>query len=546
MTRKGSIMLWDQGTGAFSVSARPAFVTLGLFGLVLLLRTTAAIGDDSPEMRTWTSTAGTPARAALLDVEARQARLKFADGTEKLVPIDQLSADDQEYIGQWLERRANKPPQIWKRFRNRSTGQQFDGMILERVNVKGQRKLFVRDKTGLTAWLWEALFEISDVPVGTSAESPVEQTTPPPPVPPGSGEIKIALTPAAPPAQTVLVTGSGTTPDEADKNALSAAIERVVGVLVDAESLVKNDEVVRDQVLTFSRGYINEYQEIRRWEENGLHYATIAANVSVTKLGEKLKQVPGIATKVIDGGLLKNLLEIDRQNEELAREVFRRAVAGFKPDKLLTLTMLDKLPVVKDTGAKVTLTVDYRLSSNLDAWKTLHADLKTVLDAIAFTHAQYTCTTKPQRFPGRDLRYSIDWDSTTPLVPKSDGQVRVYLCRDCTEDCNTTSWDGYLAYPSFQQEMASVAAGHARYRLRFQLVDSENRAIAELDRGLGNALVVSWSPSNRFGVSSIGPLPYAANTFRTSRVASVTFTITPEQLARVDTCRGSIQIVENP
>jgi len=538
-------MLCDPCTVAYPVSVRPTFVTLGLFGLVLLLRTSVAIGDDSPEMRTWTSTAGTPARAALLDVEGQQARLKLADGTEKLVPIDQLSAEDQEYIGQWLERRANKPPQTWRRFRNRSTGQQFDGMILERVNVKGQRKLFVKDRTGLTAWLWEAMFEISDVPVGTSVESPVEQTIKPRPMPPGGGGIKIALTPAAPPAQSVFVTGSGTTPDEANKNALSAAIERVVGVLVDAESLVKNDEIVRDQVLTFSRGYINEYREIRRWEENGLHYVTIAANVSVTKLGEKLKQVPGIATKVIDGGLLKNLLEIDRQNEELARELFRRAVAGFKPDRLLTLTMLDKPPVVKDAGAKVALTVDYQLSSNLDAWKTLYADLKTVFDAIAFKHALYTCTTTPQRFPGRDLRYSIKWDSTTPLVPKSDGQVFVYLCRDCTEDCNTTYWDGYLAYPSFQQEVASVAAGHARYRLRFQLVDSENRAIVELDTRLGNALVVSRSSSNRFGVSSIGPLPYAANTFRTSRTDSVTFTITPEQLARVDTCHGSIQIVED-
>ncbi len=102
-------------------------------------------------------------------------------------------------------------------------------------------------------------------------------------MPSEGGGIKLALTPAAPPTQSVLVTGSGTTPDEANKHALSAAMERVVGVLVDA---------------------------------------------------------------------------------------------------------------------------------------------------IAFKHALYTCTTRPQRFSGRDLRYSINWDSTTPLVPKSEGQARVYLCRD--------------------------------------------------------------------------------------------------------------------
>ena len=50
------------------------------------------------------------------------------------------------------------------------------------------------------------------------------------------------------------VTGVGTDPDKAVQNAFSQAIEQVVGVLVDADTVVKNDQLIRDEVLTYSRG----------------------------------------------------------------------------------------------------------------------------------------------------------------------------------------------------------------------------------------------------------------------------------------------------
>ena len=67
---------------------------------------------------------------------------------------------------------------------------------------------------------------------------------------------------AQPQVMDVVATGVGADPEQAKQNAFSAAIEQVVGVLVDAETIVKNDEVVRDEVLTFSRGYVNEFKEI--------------------------------------------------------------------------------------------------------------------------------------------------------------------------------------------------------------------------------------------------------------------------------------------
>ena len=48
----------------------------------------------------------------------------------------------------------------------------------------------------------------------------------------------------------------GTTKEEALKDAFRAAVRQVVGEVVDGETLVKNEELVKDQVLTYSDGFI--------------------------------------------------------------------------------------------------------------------------------------------------------------------------------------------------------------------------------------------------------------------------------------------------
>ena len=55
---------------------------------------------------------------------------------------------------------------------------------------------------------------------------------------------------------TVLATGYGVDPDAAKKAAGRAAIEQVVGQLVDAETLVENDELVKDCILTHSAAFL--------------------------------------------------------------------------------------------------------------------------------------------------------------------------------------------------------------------------------------------------------------------------------------------------
>ena len=69
-------------------------------------------------------------------------------------------------------------------------------------------------------------------------------------------------------AKTVTVTGTGLTPTEAENDALRAAVENTLGVLVDSQTLVQNSMLINDQIYTQSRGFVNDYHVLSRDQPN--------------------------------------------------------------------------------------------------------------------------------------------------------------------------------------------------------------------------------------------------------------------------------------
>ena len=53
--------------------------------------------------------------------------------------------------------------------------------------------------------------------------------------------------------------GSGKDRDEALKDAFREAVRKVVGAYVEEETVVKNDQVIKDQVLTYSGGCVKTH-----------------------------------------------------------------------------------------------------------------------------------------------------------------------------------------------------------------------------------------------------------------------------------------------
>ena len=103
-------------------------------------------------------------------------------------------------------------------------------------------------------------------------------------------------------AQKVTLVGMGATASDAESDALRNAVETSIGVLVDSETMVKNFQVVKDEIYTKSRGFITNYTVTEKREsESGIWQVTINADVDTepnSKLMNELTRLGIIDTKL--------------------------------------------------------------------------------------------------------------------------------------------------------------------------------------------------------------------------------------------------------
>ena len=99
-------------------------------------------------------------------------------------------------------------------------------------------------------------------------------------------------------AQSITVTGYGDTKDKALKSAFQNAVEQEVGVLVDTRTVIKNNKLIKNKILTFSNGYIKDYTEISSKEQLGFWTVKINAIVERQKLLSKIKKIKLQAKKI--------------------------------------------------------------------------------------------------------------------------------------------------------------------------------------------------------------------------------------------------------
>jgi len=137
-----------------------------------------------------------------------------------------------------------------------------------------------------------------------------------------------------------VATGVGRDSAEALKNALRAAVEQAVGSMVDSETLIENEEVVSDKILSFSGGFVQTYRQLGepRVMDGGLVSVRISAEVKRNELGTQLRNA-GVIKVSVDG-------------RSLAAQVISKEMSREDGIEML-VNMLEKFPAsVCDTSAE--------------------------------------------------------------------------------------------------------------------------------------------------------------------------------------------------
>lgn len=84
------------------------------------------------------------------------------------------------------------------------------------------------------------------------------------------------------------VQGEGYTYEEAKQQALALAVDRAVGAVVLSETEVKNREVVRNEIIKYSSGFVDDYHVINQTNHNNVYRLTVDVWVSDSKIADRL------------------------------------------------------------------------------------------------------------------------------------------------------------------------------------------------------------------------------------------------------------------
>ena len=184
----------------------------------------------------------------------------------------------------------------------------------------------------------------------------------------------------------VVAEGTGETKKNALKDAFRSAVQRVVGAYVDAETLIKNDELVEDKVLIYSDGFVKTYETISEQEKNGLITIKIRAKIERRSVIDKLKAV-NITTRKIDGQGLFAEIVTNMAAKKDATALLKKALADFPT--LVTAESAGKPKFDQETSEFV---IDVLLKVDTKAYAAHQQRLEEVLAKICLDKGSVSIT----------------------------------------------------------------------------------------------------------------------------------------------------------
>lgn len=140
---------------------------------------------------------------------------------------------------------------------------------------------------------------------------------------------------------TVTSRGVGVSESEAKKDALINAMQQAIGAYMDSETLIENDQIIRDKVLAVSDGFVKEYDvtDGPKKRPDGLYEVTIKAQVQRDEMQERLETIRVIKSTV--------------EGKDAAAEVFTKIANAEQGQELLEKHLdglLEKLLVARLVG----------------------------------------------------------------------------------------------------------------------------------------------------------------------------------------------------
>ena len=99
--------------------------------------------------------------------------------------------------------------------------------------------------------------------------------------------------------ESVIVEGVGKTEASAKKAAYKEAVAKVVGVLIDSSTLVKNDKIIEEELFEYSGGFVSKAELVSsKKDDEGLVRVKVRCVVEKAQIRKKLEDIKVLVVKV--------------------------------------------------------------------------------------------------------------------------------------------------------------------------------------------------------------------------------------------------------
>ncbi len=98
--------------------------------------------------------------------------------------------------------------------------------------------------------------------------------------------------------QAAITAGDEKAYEEAKNNALRTAVEEAAGVLLQADTLTLNSQLVQDRVFANTTGYVKKFEILEKKKDKGVVTVKVKADVGTAELDKDLQAVKGIIARL--------------------------------------------------------------------------------------------------------------------------------------------------------------------------------------------------------------------------------------------------------
>ena len=196
----------------------------------------------------------------------------------------------------------------------------------------------------------------------------------------------------SPDAGVIRVLGTGSTKEEAKNNGFNTAIEIAVGSALLSQKQVRNDKLVRDEIVKYSAGYVDDYKIIDETKTSGGYSLLMDVHVKSSRIHERLLS-GGSDEKNVNGDKLATQYETYVKQQESADKLVDVLIQDW-PEKAFTVKQ-GKQEFSVDRDRNSVLRIPVEMTMNFSFVNAVDEALKKVNQRKTYSDIKIGVAVKP-------------------------------------------------------------------------------------------------------------------------------------------------------